>query len=70
METLNDYFKFINLKAFCENYGLNYEFTRQVLQGKRTLTEKFRQTLLEHIHSYHIDQQNYVSLLTPLPTVV
>lgn len=70
MEKINEYLQFINLKSFCENYSLNYEFTRQVLQGKRTLTEKFRQTLLEHIHSYHIDQQNNFSLLTPLPTVV
>lgn len=57
METLNDYFKFINLKAFCENYGLNYEYTRQVLQGKRTLTEKFTKSITAHVIEYHARQQ-------------
>lgn len=57
METLNNYFKFINLKAFCENYGLNYEFTRQVLQGKRPLTEKFAKSITAHVIEYHARQQ-------------
>ena len=57
METLNNYFKFINLKAFCENYGLNYEFTRQVLQGKRPLTEKFAKSITTHVIEYHARQQ-------------
>ena len=57
MEKINEYLKFINLKAFCENYGLNYEFTRQVLQGKRPLTEKFAVSLTKNIITYHADQQ-------------
>lgn len=57
MEKINEYLQFINLKSFCENYSLNYEFTRQVLQGKRPLTEKFRQTLMIHIMEYHLEQQ-------------
>lgn len=57
METLNNYFKYINLKAFCINYGLNYEFTRQVLQGKRPLTEKFAKSITAHVVHYHQMQQ-------------
>lgn len=57
METLNNYFKFINLKAFCENYDLSYEFTRQVLQGSRPLTEKFAKSITAHVIDYHQRQQ-------------
>lgn len=57
LEILNKYFLLINLKAFCERYELNYEFTRQVLQGRRTLTEKFKNILIDHLKSYHDSQQ-------------
>ena len=63
LEILNRYFLLINLKAFCERYELNYEFTRQVLQGRRTLTEKFKHTLMEHLQNYHSTQQEIFNLI-------
>ncbi|MGV8914379.1 MAG: hypothetical protein ACOH1X_02910 [Kaistella sp.] len=57
LEILNKYFMLLNLKAFCEHYELNYEFTRQVLQGRRPLTEKFKNILIDDLRSYHESQQ-------------
>ncbi|MEC5156658.1 hypothetical protein [Chryseobacterium sp. MP_3.2] len=58
MEYIYQYLELINLKAFCERFDLNYEFTRQVLQGKRTLTDKFKDILVGHLKTYHTSQQN------------
>ena len=63
LEILNKYFLLINLKAFCERYELNYEFTRQVLQGRRPLTEKFKHTLSDHLKLYHDSQQEIFNLI-------
>lgn len=57
MEEINKYLLLINLKAFCGHYNLNYEFTRQVLQGKRPITEKFTAGLIENIKDHQIQQQ-------------
>lgn len=64
MEKLNEFFTLINLKAFCAAYRLNYEFTRQVLLGRRPLTEKFRHSLTEHIAHYQARQQEILTQLT------
>jgi hypothetical protein len=52
IETINEYFELVNLKAFCERYVLNYEFTRQVLNGKRPVTENFIHNLTQCMAFY------------------
>lgn len=56
LQTINKYFALINLKAFCERYVLNYEFTRQVLNGKRPVTENFIHNLTQCIGFYQENQ--------------
>lgn len=56
LKTINEYFELVNLKAFCERYLLNYEFTRQVLNGKRPVTENFIHNLTQCVAFYHEKQ--------------
>lgn len=54
---LNEYFQLNNLKSFCEFYGESYEFTRQVLIGKKPVTEKFIHNMMIHITSHQARQE-------------
>ncbi len=56
LKSINQYFELINLKAFCKMYGENYDFTRQVLEGKRTLTEKFVEKIILLIKAFQEKQ--------------
>ena len=61
LQDLNNYFALINLKSFCEKYGLSYDFVRQVLTGKKVMTDKFLSSVLAQMHNFEKDQRNLAS---------
>lgn len=56
LKFLNDYFALINLKAFCEKYGLSYDQTRHVLKGDKPLSQKSYNNILEKLTQFETDQ--------------
>ncbi|WP_407402221.1 hypothetical protein [Chryseobacterium sp.] len=46
MEKLKLLFAGINLKDFCENYDLSYDYTRKVFKGTYELSQDTEQKLL------------------------
>lgn len=46
MEKLKLLFAGINLKDFCENYNISYDYTRKVFKGTYVLSQDTEQKLL------------------------
>lgn len=56
LKFLNDYFALINMKAFCEKYGISYDQVRHVLKGDKPMSGKFFNNMLEVFRVYESDQ--------------
>ena len=63
LKTITEYFEQINLKAFCDYYKLSYEFTRQVLNGKKDPPKDFLSNLITFMAIY---QEKQIRIFTEL----
>lgn len=67
LTTLREYFVCINLKQFCEKYGIGYKHFQEVMAGTANLGKDLSEKIQTAILDFHDDLMEYSETLMKKP---